>query len=169
MRPTLVILHLNELGSDLSCATFLSPPRVQYGDYFGTVSGDGVDMTSIEQLLEIDESWAVLCVEISFYGGTQGMNLFGVRRPEGNLWAHLSTIAAAEGSITADPLLSCTYDLPDHIDSNPPKPPATVTAATDLLVFGFKRFEMRLLPKGLRDLGGVQLLTADGPPILGER
>lgn len=126
---------------------------VQYGDFTGTVAGDEVDVSDLTSVLGIDTSqWQLLVVEFSSYGGTQHLRAWGVARDLGS-WTGLEELIAEKGRVEVTLLLDERQHLPGHVDTNPPPLPTRVQFGLvgDLVVYGFKRFNGRLISRNIPD------------------
>lgn len=125
---------------------------VQYGDLTGTLAGDEVDLGGLAPVLGIDGTWQLLVVEFSCYGGTQHVRAWGIHRDVGG-WEGLQKMIADKGRVEVTLLVDRSQRLEGHVDTNPPPPPTDgrFGLVGDLLVYGFKRFNGRLISRNIPD------------------
>jgi hypothetical protein len=123
---------------------FTEPASVQYNDYLGTVAGDVVDFHHLEDLVAPEGEFRVLAVELGFWGGTQYLTAFGVKRDV--TFDDLDELVRQGEPIRLERVATFETHLPGHSDLNPPAPPRVpITSATDFLLYGWKRLNIRLL------------------------
>jgi hypothetical protein len=126
---------------------------VQYGDLRGTLAGDEVDLSGLDAVLGIEGSrWQLLVVEFSCYGGTQYLRAWGVPGALGG-WKGLEAMIAEKGQVEVTLLVDRQQSLEGHADTNPPPLPADSRFGLvgDFLVYGFKRFNGRMVSRNIPD------------------
>jgi hypothetical protein len=127
---------------------------VQYNDLRGTLAGDEADISGgLTQVLGIDgRAWQLLVVEFSCYGGTQYLRAWGVPWAVGG-WEGLERMIAEKGQVEVTRLIDRTQDIEGHANTNPPpRPPdGSFGLVGDLLVYGFKRLNGRLVSRNIPD------------------
>lgn len=126
---------------------------VQYDDFKGSLAGDKVDHADLATTLGIDNGqWQLLVTEFSCYGGTQYLKAWGVPAELGG-WNGLEKMIAERGQVEVTLLIDRSQKLEGHADTNPPARPASGRFGLlgDLLVYGFKRLNGRLVSRDIPD------------------